>query len=58
MRSDRQGHEIAADVGGTFADRVMVDDRGGLWLEKFTSAPPDMTARLDDGNNVIMEFCE
>ena len=34
-------YQIAADVGGTFTDLVMVDEKGGLWLEKLPSTPPD-----------------
>src|SRR5207247_564840 len=35
--------------------------RGPLLVDEYDSTlviPPDMTARLDDENNVVMEFCE
>jgi len=49
MSFDRPGYQIAADVGGTFTDLVMVDDRGGLWLEKLLSTPPDFDRAVLDG---------
>lgn len=32
---------IAADVGGTFTDVIVLDDRGGVWTYKLLSTPPD-----------------
>ena len=33
-------YRVAADVGGTFTDLVMVDGRGGVWTRKVPSTPP------------------
>jgi N-methylhydantoinase A len=41
--------QIAADVGGTFTDLVMMDDQGRLWLEKLPSTPPNFEQAVLDG---------
>ncbi len=40
---------IAADVGGTFTDLVMVNSDGGLWLEKLPSTPPNFEIAVLQG---------
>src|SRR5258706_383009 len=48
--TNANGHlQIAADVGGTFTDLVMVDGHGGLWLEKLPSTPPNFEQAVLDG---------
>ena len=42
-------YQVAADVGGTFTDLVMVDDRGGLWLEKLPSTSPNFEQAVLEG---------
>ena len=32
---------IGADVGGTFTDIIVMDDRGGMWTHKVPSTPPN-----------------
>ena len=32
---------IGADVGGTFTDVVLIDEKGRLWIHKVPSTPPD-----------------
>lgn len=32
---------IGADVGGTFTDVVLIDERGSVWTHKVLSTPPD-----------------
>ena len=40
---------LAADVGGTFTDLVMVSDDGDLWLEKLSSTPPNFEIAVLQG---------
>jgi N-methylhydantoinase A len=42
-------YRLAADVGGTFTDLVMLDDRGGVWTRKVSSTPPHFEKGVLDG---------
>ncbi|MBI1918791.1 MAG: hypothetical protein HYS12_29205 [Planctomycetes bacterium] len=39
---------IAADVGGTFTDVILLDDRGGVRVHKLPSTPPDFERAVLD----------
>ncbi len=40
MNPPARSFRIAADVGGTFTDLVMIDPAGGVWTRKVPSTPP------------------
>jgi N-methylhydantoinase A len=40
MNQPDRSFRIAADVGGTFTDLVMIDQAGGVWTRKLPSTPP------------------
>jgi N-methylhydantoinase A len=40
---------VGVDVGGTFTDLVLVDDRGNVTIEKVPSTPADMSEGVLDG---------
>src|SRR5581483_3083797 len=39
---------IAADVGGTFTDVILLDDQGGVRIHKLPSTPPDFELAVLD----------
>jgi N-methylhydantoinase A len=45
---------IAADVGGTFTDLVIIDDRGGVWTRKVPSTPPHFEQAVLEGVGQLM----
>jgi hypothetical protein len=34
-------YQLGIDIGGTFSDAVLTDDRGGVWTFKVPSTPSD-----------------
>lgn len=40
---------IGADVGGTFTDVILIDDKGTVWTHKVPSSPPDPSRSPDKG---------
>ena len=45
---------IGADVGGTFTDIIVMDDRGGMWTHKVPSSPPDFERAVLEGIGRLM----
>src|SRR5688572_27981770 len=41
--------QVAADVGGTFTDLILIDRAGSAWTEKLPSTPPNFEKAVLDG---------
>src|SRR5438552_1211404 len=48
VTTPRRTVRIAADVGGTFTDVILLDDRGGVRVHKLPSTPPDFERAVLD----------
>ena len=46
---------IGADVGGTFTDIIVIDDRGGMWTHKVPSSQPDFELAVIAGIRRLIE---
>ena len=46
---------IGADVGGTFTDIIVMDDRGGMWTHKVPSSQPDFELAVIAGIRRLIE---
>ena len=48
MSDPRRRYTVGVDIGGTFTDCVVVDDRGGMVVGKSLSTPPDFSTGAAD----------
>jgi N-methylhydantoinase A len=42
-------YRLGVDIGGTFTDIVLLDDRGGIRTKKLLSSPPDYSEAIETG---------
>lgn len=45
---------IGADVGGTFTDVVLIDDKGAVWTHKVLSSPPNFQQAVLDATEQLL----
>jgi len=47
-------YRVGADIGGTFTDLVVADDRGGLHIRKVSSTPDDYGRAIVEGLSTLL----
>lgn len=51
----KTGYRIAADIGGTFTDVVLVNQDGAIYTKKLLSTPNDYSVAVKEGITELME---
>ena len=49
-------YRLAADVGGTFTDVVLIDDAGNVWSHKVLSTPPDFERAVLEAAEQLLQM--
>ena len=55
MAYDAKSIRIAAHIGGTFTDVVLIDTAGEIWTHKLPSTPPDFERAVLAGIGHLLE---
>ena len=50
------GYRVGVDIGGTFTDIVVLDDRGRMRTEKVPSTPSDYANGIENGLTALLEY--
>ena len=57
-RVSESRYRLGIDIGGTFTDAVLADERGALWTFKVLSTPPDLGGGFMDAADRAMAAAE
>jgi N-methylhydantoinase A len=56
FKDSETGCRISADIGGTFTDIILMDDKGNIYTHKLPSSPPNYEQAVLDGIAEILKI--